>query len=137
VAAVSRQDTLSDTRLMVRIAQLYYRLQLSQEQVGERLGLSRFQVGRLLDRALREEIVRIEIVHPAGRLIELEDALVERFGLQAAVVADAPEASSDEATQRLSRDAVAGAAGLPAALGPTGSIGGVGLPDARAPAEPG
>jgi deoxyribonucleoside regulator len=124
VTAVGRQDTLSDTRLMVRIAQLYYRLQLSQEQVGQRLGLSRFQVGRLLDRALREEIVRIEIVHPDARLIELEDALVERFGLRSAVVADAPEASSDEAAQRLARDAVAGAAvDFLAALGPTGSIG--------------
>jgi DNA-binding transcriptional regulator LsrR (DeoR family) len=30
---------------MVRIAQMYYRMQLSQEQIGERLGLSRFQVG--------------------------------------------------------------------------------------------
>src|SRR5664280_2497046 len=64
-----------ETRLMLRAAQLYYRMNLTQDQVGERLGVSRFKVGRLLDRALREAAVRIEIVHPAARLVELEDAL--------------------------------------------------------------
>ena len=49
--AALRRET-SDTRLMVRIAQMYYRMDLSQEQIGDRLGLSRFRVGRLLDRAL-------------------------------------------------------------------------------------
>ena len=89
----ARRRGTSDTRLMVRIAQMYYRMHLSQEQIGERLGLSRFQVGRLLDRAIREEIVRIEVVHPDARLVELEDALVARFGLAAAVVADVPAAT--------------------------------------------
>jgi len=78
---------------MVRIAQMYYRMNLSQEQIGERLGLSRFRVGRLLDRALREEIVRIEVVHPDARLVDLEEQLVQRFGLNAAVVADVPAAA--------------------------------------------
>ena len=55
---------------------------LTQDEVGKRLGISRFKVGRLLDRALREDAVRIEIVHPAARLVDLEDALVQRFGLQ-------------------------------------------------------
>src|SRR5664280_652161 len=64
-----------ETRLMLRAAQLYYRMNLTQDQVGERLGVSRFKVGRLLDRALRESAVRIEIVHPAARLVELEHAL--------------------------------------------------------------
>ena len=89
----ARSRGTSDTRLMVRIAQMYYRMNLSQEQIGERLGLSRFRVGRLLDRALREEIVRIEVVHPDARLVELEEQLVQRFGLLAAVVADVPAAS--------------------------------------------
>lgn len=119
-----RRSGANDVRQMVRIAQMYYRLQLSQEQIGERLGLSRFQVGRLLDRALREDIVRIEIVHPVARLLELEDALVGRFGLRAAVVVDVPITASDRATQELAREAVAGEAVRHlAALRPTGSIG--------------
>src|SRR4249919_540403 len=87
----------ADVRLMVRVAQLYYRLHLSQAEIGERVGLSRFQVGRLLDRAVEDEIVRIAIVHPDARLVELEDALTTRFGLDGAAVADVPAASQGHA----------------------------------------
>jgi len=110
-------------RLMVRIAQMYYRLHLSQEQIGERLGLSRFRVGRLLDRALVEEIVRIEIVHPAARLVDLEDALAQRFGLEAAAVVDVPASAAGADADDLARDAVAvAAAELLARRRPTGPI---------------
>lgn len=114
----------SDVHQMVRITQLYYRMHLSQEQIGDRLGLSRFQVGRLLARALREDIVKIEIVHPVARLIELEDALVERFGLQKAIVVDVPISTSEQAAEQVAREAVAGAAvRFLADLRPSGSIG--------------
>lgn len=120
----ARRRGASDVRLLVRIAQMYYRMNLSQEQIGERLAMSRFQVGRLLDRALREEIVRIEIVHPDARLMDLEDALRERFALKAAVVVDVPFTASDRAGQELAREAVAGAAAdYLADLRPSGSIG--------------
>jgi deoxyribonucleoside regulator len=95
---------------LLRAAHLYYRLNLTQDEVGKRLGISRFKVGRLLDRALRESAVRIEIVHPAARLVALEDALVERFGLQAAVVVDAPAGASVADDEELARERVAAAA---------------------------
>lgn len=121
---VQRRGGSGDVRLMVRIAQLYYRMQLSQEQIGERLGLSRFQVGRMLDRALRDGIVRIEIVHPEARLMDLEEELQGRFRLRTAVVVDVPAAASDQAAQELAREAVAGAAAdFLAEVRPTGSIG--------------
>ena len=119
-----RRTSGSDMRQMVRITQLYYRMHLSQEQIGERLGLSRFQVGRRLARALREDIVKIEIRHPVARLVELEDALAERFGLRTAVVVDVPTSTSEKAAEQLAREAVAGAAvRFLADLHPSGSIG--------------
>lgn len=114
----------SETRLMLHAAQLYYRRNLTQDQVGERLGVSRFKVGRLLDRALRESAVRIEIVHPAARLVDLEDALVGRFGLRGAVVVDVPPGTSVEDAEALARERVGtAAADHLAALAPTGAIG--------------
>ena len=104
--AVRRRGT-TDVRLMVRVAQLYYRMHLSQAEIGDRLGLSRFQVGRLLDRAVEESIVRIEVVHPTTRLVDLEDALVARFGLRTAAVADVPSAEAGGVADELARDAVA------------------------------
>lgn len=109
---------------MVRAAQMYYGLHLTQEQIGERLGISRFKVGRLLDRALRESAVRIEIVHPAARLVELEDELVRRFGLSGAVVVDAATAIPDHQADTVARERVARAAAeLLASVRPTGAIG--------------
>ncbi len=113
-----------DTRLMLRAAQLYYRLDLTQDQVGKRLGISRFKVGRLLERALREDAVRIEIVHPAARLVALEDALASRFGLRSALVVDVPATGSPAEDEQLARERV-GAAAVShlATLQPGGAIG--------------
>ena len=113
-----------ETRLMLRAAQLYYRMHLTQDQVGARLGVSRFKVGRLLDRALRESAVRIEIVHPAARLVELEDALVGRFGLGGALVVDVASTGSEPDDELLARERVAAAAAAHlASLAPSGAIG--------------
>jgi deoxyribonucleoside regulator len=113
----------ADPRLLVRVARMYYGMQLTQEEIGSRLGLSRFKVGRLLDRAVRESIVRIEIVHPAARLIDVEEALIARFGLRAAIVADVGAIAGEDAEQ-IARDAVATAAAeYLAAVRPTGAIG--------------
>jgi deoxyribonucleoside regulator len=124
-AATIRQDELGlETRLMLRAAELYYQLHLTQDQVGKRLGVSRFKVGRLLDRALRESAVRIEIVHPAARLVQLEDALIDRFHLRSAVVVDVPPAGSPADEELLSRQRVAGAAAAHLmSLRPVGAIG--------------
>ncbi len=123
-APTAQDEPGLETRLMLRAAHLYYRLHLTQDQVGERLGISRFKVGRLLDRALREEAVRIEIVHPDIRLLELEDGLVGRFGLLGAVVVDVPPAVSAADQELLARERVAGAAAAHlTALRPTGAIG--------------
>jgi len=113
----------SDPRLLVRVARMYYGMELTQEEIGARLGLSRFKVGRLLDRAVRESIVRIEIVHPAARLIDVEEALIARFGLRAAIVADVGAVAGEDA-ERVARDAVAAAAAeYLAAVRPSGAIG--------------
>jgi deoxyribonucleoside regulator len=124
VSAILLDTTSADTRLLVRVALMYYRLHLTQEQIGEQLGMSRFKVGRLLDRAVRESIVRIDVVHPTARLLALEDALVERFALRGAVVADVPIPESDGSAAELVRESVARAAvEFLADLRPAGSIG--------------
>jgi deoxyribonucleoside regulator len=120
--ATAQPRGTADARLLVRVARMYYGMHLTQEQIGDRLGLSRFKVGRLLDRAVRESIVRIEIVHPAARLVELEESLITRFGLTAAVVTDT--VGGGDAAERALREVVAGAAAeYLAAVRPTGAIG--------------
>lgn len=71
---------------LVAAARFYYEEELSQQQIAERLRISRPAVSRLLRRAREEGIVRIEILDPAGRSVRLERDLRRVYGLTEAVV---------------------------------------------------
>ena len=85
-----------DARLLAKVATLYYKGQLSQAEVAQRLGLSRQSVGRLIQQAHDQGIVRIEIHSPLARETEMEAALEEAFQLVEAIVV-VPVANTDEA----------------------------------------
>ena len=87
---------MDDELLMVRVAELSYDEDKTQDEIGALLKISRWKVGRLLTQARERGIVRIEIVHPRARRLGLERALVERFGLAEAVVVPSP--SGEEST---------------------------------------
>ncbi len=72
--------------LAVRVAELYYDEDKTQDEVGALLGITRWKVGRLLAQARETGIVRIEIVHPRARRLPLERRLQYELGLQDAVV---------------------------------------------------
>ncbi|MBN8206411.1 sugar-binding transcriptional regulator [Microbacterium esteraromaticum] len=80
---------VDDELLMVRVAELSYDENKTQDEIGALLGISRWKVGRLLVQAREQGIVRIEIVHPRARRLGVERALVARFGLKDAVVVPA------------------------------------------------
>jgi DNA-binding transcriptional regulator LsrR (DeoR family) len=82
---VSRSD-YDDIRLISRVLDLYYRDELTQAEVGKRLGLSTVKVNRLLKRALGEGMVKVTIRTPLRRLFDLESRLKAIFGLADAVV---------------------------------------------------
>ncbi|MGX6449615.1 sugar-binding transcriptional regulator [Patulibacter sp. S7RM1-6] len=97
---------MADDRTLLRIAHLYYREGLTQQEVAARVGIGRVTVGRLLNEALQRGLVRIEIRHPLARLTELEVEVQRRFALADVVIAQAPDV--DDPGVRL--DAVAAAA---------------------------
>ncbi|MFF5265044.1 sugar-binding transcriptional regulator [Actinomadura viridis] len=92
--------------LLLRVAEMYYEGDQTQEQIGRKLHLTRWKVGRLLAEARTAGIVRIEIVHPRHRRHKEERALVERYGLRDAVVVPADGVTGDVDL----RDRVAGVA---------------------------
>ena len=105
-------------QLMVRAAKGYYDLEMTMADLARDLGLTRFQVSRLLKDAREAGVVRIEIVPRTPRRPDLEAALQRKFGLKDAVVV--PNAL-DEA---MTLDGVAEAAGrFIAGLGPQTLIG--------------
>lgn len=81
--------------LAVRVAELYYEENKSQDEIGGLLGITRWKVGRLLTQARERGIVHIEIVHPRARRLGVEHRLRDRFGLDDAVVVPVPAAASE------------------------------------------
>ncbi len=77
---VMKQDLIS------RVLNLYYVDELTQAEVGRRLGLSTAKVNRLLQQARQQGMVEIIIHTPFQQLFELEYRLKAIFGLQEAVV---------------------------------------------------
>jgi len=109
--------------LMVRAAELYYELGLTQEQVAVHMAVSRPTVSRLLRQAREEDIVRITVVNPKSRASALERRLVERWGLHDALVVPTTVTRGELLLQKLG---VAGARYLERHL-PAGVRLGIGL----------
>jgi DNA-binding transcriptional regulator LsrR (DeoR family) len=78
--------------LLASVARRYYLSGRSKVQIAEELGLSRFQVARMLDRALATGLVRIEIGGGRAGSIDLDTSsrLQDAYGLRHSVVVDVP-----------------------------------------------
>ena len=90
---------------IAQAAWLYYVGNLSQQEVSDRLGVSRFKILRMLADAREQGLVRITVEHRTARTLALADRLVGAFGLQEAQVA--PVGAGAEADETIARDAVA------------------------------
>jgi deoxyribonucleoside regulator len=69
-----------------RVAELYYFDGLTETAIGDRLGCTRWSVGRLLEEARRRHLVTVTINDPLARRHDLESELCSRFALRAAMV---------------------------------------------------
>jgi len=74
------------SRLLHKVARAYYDDGLTQQQIGERFGLSRVKVSRLLRSAREEKIVQITIAPPQASNAGIEQQLEQRYGLKEALV---------------------------------------------------
>lgn len=94
--------------LMVRAAKLYYNLDATQNHIAAELGLTRWQVGRLLAEAREVGVVQIEITPRALRKAELEVELQRAYALRDAIVV--PTGDIEDTAQQMERVAQAAAA---------------------------
>lgn len=90
---------------MVRAAELYYNDGLLQSEVADKLRVSRWKVGRLLEEARTSGLVEIKIHHPWSRRRDLEQKLTGQFDCVAAVVVESQ--STNAATMGLAAHATA------------------------------
>lgn len=80
-----------ELRLMARIARMYHIDGVRQPAIAEQLDVSQARVSRLLKKAVDEGIVRVTVTSPPGTYADLEAEVQRRYGLQLAIVVDAPD----------------------------------------------
>ena len=84
-----RPSAYSDLHLICKVSTLYYIHENTQQQIADRLHISRPKVSRLLREAKERNIVRITLSPPPGLHLELENQLEADFGLEEVQVVDA------------------------------------------------
>lgn len=84
-------------RFLIKVAELYYRDGLSQQEIAQKLHTSRTSISRALIQARNEGCVQIRIQYPEQSNLGLERELEEKYGLTEALVAvPAYDQSSDQ-----------------------------------------
>jgi DNA-binding transcriptional regulator LsrR (DeoR family) len=98
---------LEHKRLLYKIARAYYDDSLTQQQIGDRFGLSRVKVSRLLRQAREDKVVQITIASPQGSNADLERHLEEKYELKEVLVVTCPARGSGAVINELGRVAAA------------------------------
>lgn len=84
---------------LVQVARLYYDEDLSQQEIADRLGVSRSLIAQYLKRARDMGIVRIRVVDPDNACAGLQAELKERLGLKHLTVVPTPHGSGELASR--------------------------------------
>jgi DNA-binding transcriptional regulator LsrR (DeoR family) len=89
--------------LAARVARRYYFDGASKSEIAEELGLSRFKVARVLERARTSGLVRIELHYEGEIDLDLSVQLGNRLRLQRCLVIDTPEEDPTQLRAALGR----------------------------------
>lgn len=88
--------TRDEIQIMVQVARLYYENNLNQEDIAQRLCISRQKVSRLLIEGRAQGIIKISILDPEPADPNLAEALKARFGLREVVLASGDKLEGEQ-----------------------------------------
>jgi DNA-binding transcriptional regulator LsrR (DeoR family) len=77
---------IQNQKLLYKVAKAYYEDNLTQQQIGGRLGLSRVKISRMLSRARESKIVQITIPPLQSSNADLEREIEAKYKIKEAVV---------------------------------------------------
>jgi DNA-binding transcriptional regulator LsrR (DeoR family) len=85
------------------VARRFYLDGRTKKQIGDEFGISRFKVARILEHAVRDGIVRIEIDVPPEVDLDMSQQVASRFGLRNALVVKAVDGDAEATRRQLGR----------------------------------
>ena len=88
-------------RMMLKVCYQAYRRHLSHKEIAANLGISRFQVARLLRAAHDAGYISVNILEPERWHSGLEAQLEERLGLKAVFIVDGEDVEESELQSRV------------------------------------
>lgn len=119
LVAMTKPNTRND--LAIRVAWLYHDRGLTQQEIADRLGMSRSTISRVLTEAERDGIVRVIITQPLPESARLSEALIERYSLAGAIVGavldDEPPARAAAASMARRLEGIASSGNVTIATG--------------------
>ncbi|WP_373779009.1 transcriptional regulator LsrR [Glaesserella sp.] len=92
-------QVLNEEEIVARIAWFYYHDNLTQGEIGERLGLPRLKVSRLLEKGRQQGIIKVQINSRFTGCLELEQSLQQYFNLKHIRIL--PDLAQHEINERL------------------------------------
>lgn len=90
---------MAEEELLARVAWCYYHDGLTQHDIGERLGLPRLKISRLLEKGRQSGMIRVQINSRYEGCLSLESELMKRFSLR--LVRVLPTLNTPDMTTRL------------------------------------
>jgi len=87
---------MTDMEQLLAVAKMYYEQGLTQQEIAEKVFLSRSHVSRMLKEARALGIVEIIIRSPFENHVSLEMSLAERFGMEIGIAEKLAEIKPDE-----------------------------------------
>ena len=96
---------MNQDRIIYKIVRAYYKDGLTQQEIGNKYGISRMKVSRMIASALHDKIVQININIPADKYPDLEHQLEKKYGLKEVVITDTKTADQNELIALIGRAA--------------------------------
>jgi lsr operon transcriptional repressor len=89
-----REHRVEPSDLVARVARLHFEFGLTHQETADSLGLSRVKVTRMVKQARQSGLVKITIASDASPYAELEQEMMERFGLTEVIIVPSPSADA-------------------------------------------
>ncbi|HOO34220.1 MAG TPA: sugar-binding transcriptional regulator [Thermotogota bacterium] len=94
-------EIIADRELMVRVSWCYYKEGMTQSQIAEKFKTNRAKIMKILEKALKENIVEIRIKDQNVNLLEIEKTLTNKFNLKDSIVVPVHSSKKDEISRQL------------------------------------
>jgi len=90
---------------MIKLSELYYIDEMTQQQIANRLKISRVKVSRILTNAKKRGIIEVSINYPIGNCVQMERQFEKLFSLKESLIISSKDKSREIVYNEVARTA--------------------------------